>query len=433
MLSTVAALVIILIAIILMFKRVDVRLSLGLCAVLLFLIAGKWQQIFVIIAQQMTNEKTVVPICTAMGFAFVLRLTECANHLTHLLLVPLRYTRTLLIPGGIIAAYIVNSAIISQSSTAAIVGTVLLPLLLAANIQPIIAGSLLLLGSSMGGELFNPGAVEIGKLAELTKVPATTLVAQVMPVNLTASVTVLIVFCLQAVIFSPKSAKLSVEDTKTDSFASSKPFDINLIKALIPLLPLALLFIVPTLVQLPKEFSNNSVSIAAAMLIAVAAAGLTTPKQTALVTTFFDGVGFAYANIISIIIVATIFTEGIKANGLILHLTNALANRPSAVEFASLILPFTLAGVTGSGSAPAIAVMNILVPVAATMNLDPVKIGALAASSAQLGRTMSPVAAVVIMSATISQQPALYLVKCVAIPLLAGFVALLVAAFANWI
>lgn len=432
MLLTVAALVIILIAIILMFKRVDVRLSLGLCAVLLFLIAGKWQRIFVIIAQQMTNEKTVVPICTAMGFAYVLKLTECDRHLTHLLLVPLRYTRTLLIPGGIIAAYIVNSAIISQSSTAAIVGTVLLPLLLAANIQPIIAGSLLLLGSSMGGELFNPGAVEIGKLTELTKVPATTLVAQVMPVNLTASVTVLIVFCLQAVIFFP-SAKLSVEDTKTDSFASSKPFDINLIKALIPLLPLALLFIVPALVQLPKEFSNNSVSIAAAMLIAVAAAGLTTPKQTALVTTFFDGVGFAYANIISIIIVATIFTEGIKANGLILHLTNALANRPSAVEFASLILPFTLAGVTGSGSAPAIAVMNILVPVAATMNLDPVKIGALAASSAQLGRTISPVAAVVIMSATISQQPALNLVKCVAIPLLAGFLALLVAAFANWI
>lgn len=434
MLSTVAPLVIILIAIILMFKRVDVRLSLGLCAVLLFLIAGKWQQIFVIIAQQMTNEKTVVPICTAMGFAFVLRLTECDRHLTHLLLVPLRYTRTLLIPGGIIAAYIVNSAIISQSSTAAIVGTVLLPLLLAANIQPIIAGSLLLLGSSIGGELFNPGAVEIGKLTELTKVPATTLVAQVMPVNMMASVTVLIVFCLQAVIFSP-SATLSVEDTKTDSsVASSKPFDINLIKALIPLLPLALLFIVPALVQLPKEFSNNSVSIAAAMLIAVAAAGLTTPKQSArLVATFFDGVGFAYANIISIIIVATIFTEGIKANGLILHLTNALANRPSAAKFASVILPFTLAGVTGSGSAPAIAVMNILVPVAATMNLDPVKIGALTASSAQLGRTISPVAAVVIMSATISGQPPLNLVKCVAIPLLAGLIALLVAAFANWI
>ena len=152
-----------------------------------------------------------------------------------------------------------------------------------------------------------------------------------------------------------------------------------------------------------------------------------------MVAAFFEGAGFAYANIISIIIVATIFTDGIKANGLIEVLTNALANRPVAVKITSLILPFTLAGVTGSGSAPAIAVMNVLVPVATTMNLDPVKIGALAAVAAQLGRTLSPVAAVVIMSATISKQPPLNLVKCVVLPLLAGLAAVIVATLCNWV
>jgi len=76
MLATLAPLAIILIALILMFKRVDVRLSLGISAAALFLIAGKLPQFFVFITQQMTNEKTVVPICTAMGFAYVLRITE---------------------------------------------------------------------------------------------------------------------------------------------------------------------------------------------------------------------------------------------------------------------------------------------------------------------------------------------------------------------
>jgi DcuC family C4-dicarboxylate transporter len=209
---------------------------------------------------------------------------------------------------------------------------------------------------------------------------------------------------------------------------------LNPLKALVPLLPMALLFIVPTLIQLPQEFSNNTVSIAVAMSIAVAAAGLTAPKKSGrLMATFFEGVGFAYANIISIIIVATIFTEGIKANGLIEILTNALAHRPIAAKFASLILPFALAGVTGSGSAPAIAVMNVLVPVAAKMNLDAIGLGALIAVAAQLGRTMSPVAAVVVMCATLSGQPPLNLVKYVTIPLLAGLVALLVAALANWV
>lgn len=435
MLETLAPLAIILIAIILMFKRVDVRLNLGLSAAALFLIAGKLPQLFVFITQQMTNEKTVVPICTAMGFAYVLRITECDRHLTHLLLTPLRYGRWLLIPGGIITAYIVNMAIISQSSTAAIVGTVLLPLLQAGGSKTVIAGSLLLLGSSMGGELFNPGAVELVKLAELTGQPVTSLTVKVLPVNLLASVTALIVFCFLVVILSRKNAA-SVEDTQTDSSVahSGKPLRLNPLKALVPLLPMALLFIVPTLVQLPEEFSNNSVSIAAAMLIAVAAAGLSAPKESGrLVATFFEGIGFAYANIISIIIVATIFTEGIKANGLIEILTNALAHRPIAAKFASLILPFTLAGVTGSGSAPAIAVMNVLVPVAAKMNLDAIGLGALIAVAAQLGRTMSPVAAVVVMCATLSGQSPVDLVKYVTIPLLSGFFALLVAALANWV
>ncbi len=88
MLAALAPLAIILIALILMFKRVDVRLSLGISAAALFLIAGKLPQLFVLITQQMTNEKTVVPICTAMGFAYVLRLTQSELHFTHLLLAP---------------------------------------------------------------------------------------------------------------------------------------------------------------------------------------------------------------------------------------------------------------------------------------------------------------------------------------------------------
>ncbi|MEC4815836.1 MAG: C4-dicarboxylate transporter DcuC [Scytonema sp. PMC 1069.18] len=419
-----------------MFKHIDVRLILGLCAGCLFFIAGQLPQLFVTITEQMTNGKTVAPICTAMGFAYVLRLTECDRHLTHLLLAPLRHGKWLLIPGGIMAAYIVNMAIVSQSSTAAILGTVLLPLLQTVGIEPVIAGSLLLLGSSMGGELFNPGAVEMVTLAELTGQPVVKLVVQVLPINLLASITTLIAFCILTVIFSKKTVVELPEETNTDSPVanSDKPFRLNLMKALIPLLPLALLFIIPALVQLPKQFSHNSVSIATAMLIAVIAAGLTTPKESAhLVAVFFKGASFAYVNIISIIIMATIFTDGIKANGLIELLTNALANHPAAVKIVSLILPFTLAGATGSGGAPAIAVMNVLVPVAATMNLDPVNIGALASVAAQLGRTLSPVAAVVIMSSTISQQPPLNLVKYVGFPLLTGLGAVLVATLWNWV
>ena len=51
-------------------------------------------------------------------------------------------------------------------------GPILVPLLAAGGLGPISAGAILLLGSSMGGELFNPGAVEMRKLAELTGMPS---------------------------------------------------------------------------------------------------------------------------------------------------------------------------------------------------------------------------------------------------------------------
>lgn len=444
MLSKLAALAIIFISTIFMFKRVDVRLVLGLCAVGLFVLAGRLSELFVLIAKEMANDKTVVPICSAMGFAYVLKLTQCDRHLTHLLLAPLRCFRALLIPGGIAASYVVNMAIISQSSTAAIVGTVMVPLLLAVGIMPMVAGSLLLLGSSMGGELFNPGAVEIVTLTEVTGQPATEIVAQVLPLNLLSSVTALLVFCRLALVWErshkqgSEASEATAEEptrktnTQPDAELSEKPFRVNLIKAAVPLLPLTLLFVVPAFVHLPKD--SNSVSIAAAMFAGVAAAGLTSPKVSGRVPeVFFEGAGFAYANIISLIVVATIFTEGIKANGLIEIMTKALAHRPMAATFASILIPLVLAAATGSGSAPAVATIKVLVPIAQTMHLDPIRLGALIAVAAQLGRTMSPVAAVVMMSSTISRQTPLELVKRVALPLLAGGAAMLVAASLSFV
>src|SRR6185312_3480665 len=54
-----------------------------------------------------SNEKFVVPICSAMGFAYVLRHTGCERHLVLLLVKPLRSARALLVPGVIVVAFLV--------------------------------------------------------------------------------------------------------------------------------------------------------------------------------------------------------------------------------------------------------------------------------------------------------------------------------------
>src|SRR3954470_2336788 len=115
----------------------------------------------------------VAPICAAMGFAAVLAETGCDRHLVHLLLRPLRRSRWAVVPGGILSAYVVNLAVPSQASTAAMLGPILLPLLLASGLPPAAAGAALVLGASFGGDLLNPGAQDVQALAGVATVRAT--------------------------------------------------------------------------------------------------------------------------------------------------------------------------------------------------------------------------------------------------------------------
>ena len=179
---------------VLIVRRVDVRLVLLAAAVPLFAVSGGLKLMLTKLVAEMANRGTVVPICTALGFAYVLRITECDQHLIRLLLRPLRHVRWLLIPGGISAGYLVNTTIVSQTGTAAVLGPILIPLLRAGGVQPAAAGAILLLGSSMGGELFNPGAVEMRKLAELTGLSGPEVVARSTAQNLLACGTALLSF-----------------------------------------------------------------------------------------------------------------------------------------------------------------------------------------------------------------------------------------------
>ena len=114
----------------------------------------------------LADEKFVVPICTSMGYAHVLRETGCDKHLVELLVKPLRHFRPLVLPGIVLVGFVVNVPLISQASTAVASGIVLVPLARAAGIAPITIGAALALGCSIGGELLNPGSPELRSIVE---------------------------------------------------------------------------------------------------------------------------------------------------------------------------------------------------------------------------------------------------------------------------
>ncbi len=412
-------------------RGVDVRLVLLLGALPLFVATGRTAMMPAKLVAEMANAGTVVPICSAMGFAYVLRATGCDQHLVQLLVQPLQRVRMLLIPGGIVAGYLINTTIVSQAGTAAVLGPILIPLLKAGGLGSIRAGAILLLGSSAGGELFNPGAVEMRKLAELTGLTGAGVVGRSAPLNLLGFAAALSVFWLLALWRErPQPAVGQNSEAANQATTDSAAFRVNLLKAIIPILPLVILVADHALGSRSILHGlEGPARILTAMLIGVAAAGASSlTTGGGLATAFFEGAGYAYQHVISLIVVASTFAEAIRLSGLIELLVQAILPWPVLAMVVATIAPWGLAVVSGTGIAPAVAVMEFFIPAAGSIGLDPVQLGTLAALGAHFGRTMSPAAAVVMVSSRLSQSRAKDLIREVAIPLFVGGAVLLIAA-----
>jgi DcuC family C4-dicarboxylate transporter len=412
-------------------RGVDVRIALFLGALPLFLVTRQAAAMAMKLAAEMANSGTVVPICSAMGFAYVLRATRCDLHLVQLVMQPIRRARLLLIPGGIASGYLINTTIVSQAGTAAVLGPILIPLLRAGGLAPATTGAILLLGSSAGGELFNPGAVEMRKLAELTGRTGSAVVAQSATLNLMAFSAALAAFWLLALRRERTQQHLeSVSQDPSELRNDTAPVRVNLFKAIVPILPLLILFT-------DQALGSGSIfrgldgpaRILTAMLIGVAAAAISSVgAASGLATAFFEGAGYAYTHVISLIVVASTFAEAIRLSGLIELLIRAIAPWPIVAMIVATLAPWGLAFVAGTGIAPAVAVMEFFVPAASSIGLEPVRLGTMAALGAHFGRTMSPAAAVVMVSSRLSQASPRELIKEVAIPLFVGGAVLIVAA-----
>lgn len=410
----------------------DIRLVLLVAALPLFAATGTLPRMLGKMVAELANPATVVPIGAAVGFAFVLRTTACDRHLVELLLMPIRRVRPLLVPGGIAAGYLINTTIVSQAGTASVLGPILLPLLRAGGLGPAEAGAVLLLGSSMGGELFNPGAVEMRKLADLTGLPGPVLVSRSAGLNLTACSVALVTFWILT-LRRRRPTSEPIADPVDDK-GPSPAFRVNPFKAMVPVLPLAILLGAALLgSRSPLRAIEGPPLILAAMLIGVVAAGVASPRAVrSLASAFFEGAGYAYHHVISLIVAASTFAEGVRLSGLIAVVIRAIGGWPDVAMIVGAVAPWGLAVVSGTGIAPAVAIMEFFVPAAGSMGLDPVRLGTVSALGAHFGRTMSPAAAVVMVSSTLAGARSIELIRHVAPPLLAGGVVLIAAALLRF-
>ena len=134
--------------------------------------------------------------------------------------------------------------------------------------------------------------------------------------------------------------------------------------------------------------------------------------------------GNGYAKILGIIIAAGVFAAGLRAAGVIEVFVQYLTHSNEVAKIGGAFGPFFLAVLTGSGDAAAFAFNEAVTPHAVDFGMQVPNLGSLALISGSLGRTMSPIAGVVILLSGLAMVPPIQLVKRTALPMIVAVITL---------
>lgn len=394
-------LIIILITVYCLMKQYETRLVLFISGVVMAIISGNIMVAFDAFSKSMKNANLIEPIIAAMGFAMVLQITKCDQHLIYLLAKSLKNLGPLLVPGAVLATALVNTSITSAGGCSAAVGAILIPVLIGAGVHPAMAAAAVFAGT-YGSPMLNPGFGQIAIVAD---------VAHSTPIDVISNHyhVVLILGLITAISLTIVAfVKGEHKGYHSDTLDHLKDFKINYIMAIVPMLPLIILILGSTgTVPLFKKFA-----ISHAMLIGCAAAFLATRKSPAEISkAFFKGAGDGFATVFGIITMALVFVSGVQSLGIINWMIQEMINTPSIAKISATVGPFLLGVISGSGEAASIAFNQSVTIHADTLGLNALNLGSLAAISGTLGRTMSPIAGCAIICAGFAKVNPLELVK----------------------
>lgn len=390
--------------------------------------------------KSMTSAGLIKAICASMGFAYVMKVTKCDQHLVLLLTKPMKNIGFLLIPATFVLTYFINIAIPSAAGCSAAVGATMIPLLMASGVRPAMAGAAVFAGT-FGGVL-SPGSAHNIFVTDMVKKTNEAYTVQDVigvqfPNAVAAGIVVLIVISLTAIIFKDYQKGQDFSPKSTSNTAEATQTKVNLLFALAPLIPLVILVVGAVISSYARDFfltnlnsivavlgdprgvsvekffgdhyglfvaikyfSWTNMGVAEAMILgAIIAVFITWTSPEKITKEFFNGMGSAYAEVMGIIIAAGVFVAGLKACGAIDAVTEWLKHSQEFVRYGGTFVPYLMGTVTGSGDAATMAFNQAITIHAADLGFAQDKLGMAAAISGALGRSSSPIAGAAIVCA----------------------------------
>lgn len=361
-------------------------------------------------AKSMTSGGLIMAICSSMGFAYVMKYTQCDTHLVHLLTKPLSGLKFLLIPIATIITFFINIAIPSAAGCAAAVGATLIPVLKSSGVRPAMAGAAILAGTF--GSMMSPGSSHSAMISEMSGLTITEVNLSHAPYTTIAGAIGAVVLTLLALAFKDygqehRDAYIAENKTSENTFEK-----VNVLYAIAPLVPLIILIVGGTSLQQTPGLEWTKMGVPQAMLIgAIYGVLVTRISPVKMTEEFFNGMGNSYANVLGIIIAASVFVAGLKSTGAIDSAIDFLKHSNEFVRWGATIGPFLMGVITGSGDAAAIAFNTAVTPHAVELGYTHVNLGMGAAIAGAIGRTASPIAGVTIVCAGLAMVNPIEMVK----------------------
>ncbi|MGB6330061.1 MAG: C4-dicarboxylate transporter DcuC [Halarcobacter sp.] len=397
-------------------KKYDTKLVLLVAGVFMATVALEPMIAFDSFAKRMTTGGLIQSICSVLGFAAVMKITECDKHLINLLAGLLKKAGIFLVPVATLLTFAINIALPSAAGCAAAVGSIFIPLLIYSGVRPVMAAAAVFSGTY--GSMLNPGLSHNPFIAKLAGISVLDVIDNHKLAVIASIVIASIVLGMLAIYLKEHKGYVSEDE----DFKISTDFKVNPLFAFINIIPLIILILgftgtVPML----------KMGVAQAMLIGIFVAVILTRTNPSEVSKkFFDGMGGAYANILGIIITATVFVSGLKALGAVDVFIDFLISNPNLAGIGATVGPFLLAIVVGSGDAAAFAFNEAVTPHAESLGMKIQDMGSLSAISGAIGRTMSPLAGAVIVCAGFAKVDTIDVVKRTALGMILGLVSVYV-------
>ncbi len=407
-----AALVIVALTLVALVKRYETRLVLCVSGLLMCIISLDPMAAYNQFAKSMTTGNLIQSICSAMGFAFLVSYTKCDIHLVQLLTRPMKSLGLFLIPCCTLLTAVINAAIPSAAGCAAAVGATLIPLMIRSGITPAGAGAAVLAGTY--GSNFNPGGAHPVMISGMAGIePMEFIIENAFTYTILSLAGALMITVVEVALRDHKgSGDLGNIQTDTTGGISK----VNILYAIAPMVPLVILLLGNTYVPAIK------MGVAQAMLIGFTYTMIVTRinPQNAF-KEFFNGAGKGYGNVLGIIISAGVFAAGLREAGVVDALIEALKQANEYARVGGALGTWAMAVLMGSGDAATFAFNEAVTPHAAEFGMTISELGNTVMCAAQLGRTMSPIAGVVILLAGMSQVSPIDLVKRTAVPMITAW------------